>query len=93
MRLRLPKSINCCKQLVDKWSIFSQIRRIRAKLTPDLGIWGYCQARGLPRKPAGARRYGLAAVRARRKEREKTSSGSGEAGGFAASTMGEWRRL
>jgi hypothetical protein len=38
MRLRLPKSINCCKQLVDKWSIFSQIRRIRAKLTPDLGV-------------------------------------------------------
>jgi hypothetical protein len=37
MRLRLPKSINCCKQLVDKWSIFSQIRRIGAKLTPDLG--------------------------------------------------------
>jgi hypothetical protein len=43
MRLRLPKSINCCKQLVDKWSIFSQIRRIRAKLTPDLGNTAFGQ--------------------------------------------------
>src|ERR1700694_3296792 len=36
-----------------------------------------------------------AAVRARRKEREEASSGSGsaEAGGLAASALGEWRGL